>query len=128
MKEMYTYWLRSQCEYWLNENYSAIFRTSYLRISQSLAEDNTRATAQDASPLFSQVNLAVGPWKSLYFHFQEPGQAIQTHEKTILQQLRDAGHRVMIIRHLEDFKTDLRTYLPAHTCQEPIPIYTRKSA
>lgn len=61
--------------------------------------------------LISQINVSLGPWQGVYFHFKEPGEIIFPLEKCYLTHLRNQGNRVMIIRCLEDFKLWAQTYL-----------------
>lgn len=123
MKELYSQWLRIQCESWMKQNIPDLFRLSYNRVQQSL--DHTTSLVEEC--LLSQVNVSIGPWLGVYLHFKEPGERMCALEKCNLSQLREQGNLVLIIRCLEDFETLMSNYFCAYI-QNPAIMYIAKSA
>ncbi|MDJ1500548.1 hypothetical protein [Xanthocytophaga agilis] len=115
MKELYSHWLRIQCEAWMKENLPDLFQVSYERVKKMFEEvlEEEAPVAQDEF-LISQIDMSVGPWKSVIFHFKEPGEIIFPLEKCKLSYLRERNNLVLIIRCLEDFQTLMQTYFYMH--------------
>jgi|GEM_PF-2355299 len=127
MKELYAHWLRIQCETWMKENLPELFRFSYSRLRHLFSSpDETVPVAEDEC-LISKVDVAVGPWRSVCFHFKEPGEIMFPLEKSSLARLREQGHRVLIVRCLEDFQSWTQTYFGTNA-HRPQLSYSVKSA
>lgn len=126
MKELYSQWLRIQCESWMKQNLPELFQLSYKRIRKLFANDPEASEVAEDDCLLSQIDLSIGPWQGVYFHFKEPGQIIFPLEKCNLSYLREQGNLVLIIRCLEDFKMLIQTYFSSYLSQTVA--YTVKSA
>jgi len=112
MKELYTYWLRTQCETWMRANLPGVFDVYYTRLRQIFATPDQETPVAEDESLISRISLSVGPWQSVCFHFKEPGEIVFPLEKHTLAYLRNQGHRVLTVRCPEDFKLWVQTYLP----------------
>jgi hypothetical protein len=126
MKELYSQWLRIQCEVWMKENLPELSQTAYTRISRLFASETENSSVTAEECLISQIDVPVGPWKSVFFHFKEPGEVIYSIEKCNLSYLREQGNLVLIIRCLEDFKTLIKNYFGVHL--QHVEVYAIKSA
>lgn len=102
--------LWQSCELWFRENYGIHLTQVQLRelYSGTLFQPNQ---APADRPEY-HLSVAIGPWKSLYVKFKQPGESLSVEEKNAIRQLRDWGHRVEIIRCMEDFRTLIEWYLP----------------
>jgi len=127
MKELYAHWLRIQCETWMKENTPELFHLSYVRVKKLFSQREEDVPVAEDECLISQIDITVGPWQSVCFHFKEPGEIIFPLEKCSLTYLREQGHRVMIVRCLEDFKVLIQTYFGMYF-QNRASVYVSRSA
>jgi hypothetical protein len=115
--EVYAYTLQADCETWFSQTYpnlSRSFNTRPYVVTTSYIDstNETLAATVDEFP-DTHIAIAVGPWKGLYIKFKKPGELLTDDEKQSITVLREQGHRVEIIRYLEDFQTFMIAYLQA---------------
>jgi hypothetical protein len=109
----YTYESRLQadCEIWFRNNYFKLNLSAHAK-NQHPEDIRTLRPAFKSDDICSmQLPVAAGPWKSLFIWFKKPGDDLSSDEKVNISYLRDEGHRVMIVRYLEDFKTLVHLYM-----------------
>ncbi|QHT68104.1 hypothetical protein GXP67_16380 [Rhodocytophaga rosea] len=109
----YTYESRllADCEIWFRNNYFRLNLPAQAK-KQHLEDALGLQPATVSNALYSmQLPVAAGPWKSLYIWFKKPGDDLCTDDKIKMSYLRDDGHRVIIVRYFEDFKTLVHLYM-----------------
>ncbi len=126
MKELYSQWLRIQCESWMKESLPELFQGYYKRAKKLVVAQEENAGVEEEC-LLSQIDVSVGPWLGVYFHFKEPGERICPLEKCSLSQLREHGNLVLIVRCVEDFKTLMQNYFYSYI-NSSVLSYAAKSA
>lgn len=109
--DVYLHLLQTACSTWFKEHYHQYYAKAtghYSLISKS--DRSFSGLGGDELPGMV-LSFPVGPWKSVYIWFKSPGQVLSPEEKENLNAMRSQGHRVAIVRHLEDFKTLIHTLL-----------------
>jgi hypothetical protein len=106
--DLYPHLLKSACETWFKDNYSGLYLTA-LRLSGS--KQTTRPGILNEELPELELKISVGPWKSIFVWFKSPGVVLSQEERECMNDLRNKGSRVTIVRHVEDFRTLIHTLL-----------------
>ncbi len=108
--------LKEACVGWLHTHYYTISDfaniqpAAHVIYASDWEYNSTSAVTQDWPEI--QLPLPIGPWKSLFIKLKQPEENLSDTQRKIIEQLREQGNRVQVIRCLEDFKTFIDTYVP----------------
>jgi hypothetical protein len=103
--------LQADCEIWFKKNYYTLQLPAQTTHPQQEGIRILRPASIADATYAMQLPVAAGPWKSLYIWFKKPGDNLSADDKLTMEYLRDEGHRVVIVRYLEDFKTLVHLYM-----------------
>ncbi len=106
--DLYPHLLKSACETWFKDNYSGLYLTA---LCLAGGKQITRPGILNEELPELELKISVGPWKSIFVWFKSPGVVLSPKERECMNDLRNQGSRVMIVRHVEDFKTLIHTLL-----------------
>lgn len=107
--DFYPHLLKSACETWFRENHPKLYIKA-LRLSGKNQVFTRLGNLNEELPEL-ELKIAIGPWKNVFVWFRSPGLVLSREEKECMNELRNQGNRVAVVRHMEDFKTLIYTLL-----------------